>query len=439
MPARPRPSLLPHLPVPRRPLLALPPLLLGLAACGPNRSGGGQSDGTLRFAWWGNEKRDALTNQALDLYTRENPEITVSAEPSDWSGYWDKLATQVAGGDIPDILQMDEGYLAEYASRGVLLDLAGTALDTSAFEESALEAGRVDGALHAVNAGINAPVLLANPALFEQAGVDMPDDTTWTWDELVELAARITASTPEGTYGVQQLGIQGDPPLSVHLRQQGAQKFSAEGGIGFTAEHLQQWMDLAVRLQDTAAAPPADVAVEESGQTVDQSLFARGKCALQSQWSNQIVTLDGPLEGTAVPLRMPSMTGSAADAQLWYKASMYFSVAQSTADPEAAAALVDWLVNSEEAGKILLAERGVPANLDVRAAIAGDLGASDRKAADFIAAIADQLGEQPPLTPPGGSAVGDAVQRAMQDVLFGRAEPAAAAAAAVAEAESALG
>src|SRR5690606_15646425 len=107
---------------------------------------------------------------------------------------------------------------------------------------------------------------------------------------------------------------------------------------GFTAAHLQQWMDLALRLQDTGAAPPADVAVEESGQTVDQSLFARGRCALQSQWSNQIVTLDGPLEGTVVPLRMPSMTGSAADAQLWYKASMYFSVARSTAAPEAAVA-----------------------------------------------------------------------------------------------------
>src|SRR5690606_34188528 len=130
--------------------------------------------------------------------------LTISAEPGDWSGYWDKLATQVASGDSPDVIQMDEGYLAEYSSRDILLDLSTTGLDTSAFDESALEAGRVDGGLYAVNAGVNAPVLLANPDVFAAAGVDMPDDTTWTWDDLVDIAVRISQGTPEGTYGVQQ-------------------------------------------------------------------------------------------------------------------------------------------------------------------------------------------------------------------------------------------
>ena len=439
MSAHPRP--LPTFGLPRRAALAVPPALLALSACGPNRSGDGDGaggDGSLRFAWWGNEKRDALTNQALELYLEQNEGVSVSAEPTDWGGYWDRLATQIAGGDIPDIIQMDEGYLAEYASRDVLLDLSGTDLETSAFDPAALDAGTVDGGLFAINAGINTPVLLANPAVFEAAGVEMPDDSTWTWDDLVDLASRITEGTEDGTYGVQQIGIQGDPPLSVYLRQLGAERFSDEG-IGFTAEHLQQWMELALRLQDTGAAPPADVAVEESGQTVDQSLFAVGRCALQSQWSNQIVTLDGPLDGTVVPLRMPSMTGSAADAQLWYKASMYFSVSASSPNQDAAVALVDWLVNSPDAGRILLAERGIPANLDVREAITGELGASDAKAADFIAAIAEELGDPPHITPPGGSAVGDAVQRAMEDLVFGRADPATASAAAVAEAEAALG
>ena len=432
--------------MPRRTVLAAPAGLLGLAglaACGPNAPGRGSggsdgADGALRFAWWGNTKRDELTKKALDTYQGEHTDVTVGAETTDWSSYWDKLATQVAGGDTPDLLQMDEAYLAEYGSRGVLAPLDGTALSTDDFEPSALQAGQVDGELLAVNAGVNAPVLLANPAVFEAAGVDLPDDTTWTWDDLVDLATRITEGTPEGTYGVQQLGIAGDPTFSVYLRQLGVQKFDGDG-LGFTTEHLQKWFELAVRLQDTKAAPPADVAVEESGQAVDQSLFATGKCGLQSQWSNQVVTFDSSLDGTVKVLRMPSLAGSADEAQLWYKASMYFAVSARSQRQDAAVALLDWLVNSEEAGKILLAERGVPANLTVREAIVPDLTDADRKAVDFIAAIAEEVGELPPLTPPGGNGVGDALQRGMEDVLFGRVEVADAATSVLAEAQSALG
>src|SRR5699024_8488147 len=98
--------------------------LTTLAACGPNMAGSSGSDpGTVRFAWWGNPTRDELTRAAIDAYAEVAQDITVAAEPGEWDGYWDKLATQVAGGDCPDVLQMDESYLAESASRGIHLDL----------------------------------------------------------------------------------------------------------------------------------------------------------------------------------------------------------------------------------------------------------------------------------------------------------------------------
>ncbi|MGO2359891.1 MAG: ABC transporter substrate-binding protein [Brachybacterium tyrofermentans] len=429
----------------RRTALALPAALVSLgslSACGPNASGGGGGDesgsGSLRFAWWGNPRRDELTKAAISAYQEVAPDLTISAEPGDWGGYWDKLATQIAGGDAPDVIQMDEGYLAEYSSRDILLDLGTTDLDTSAVDEAALDAGRVDDGLFALNAGINAPVLLANPDVFEAAGVEMPDDTTWTWDDLADIATRITDATEDGTYGVQQFGAAGGPPLSVYLRQLGADRFGPDG-LGYTAEQLQQWMDYVLDLQNSGAAPPASVAVEEAGQSVDQSLFAVGKCGLQSQWSNQVVTLDASLDGKVVILRMPSMTGKAADAQLWYKASMYFSIAATSTTQDEGVAFIDWLVNDPDAGKILLAERGVPANLDVRESIVPDLTDSDLKAVDFIEAIADELGDPPPITPPGGGAADDVLARCVEDVLFGRADPADAGAAAVDEAAGALG
>ncbi|APX33276.1 sugar ABC transporter substrate-binding protein [Brachybacterium sp. P6-10-X1] len=428
----------------RRTALALPVALAALAplaACGPNASGGGgggSGSSSLRFAWWGNAARDELTRAALDAYEDVAPDLTISAEPGDWSGYWDKLATQVAGGDCPDVIQMDEGYLAEYASREILIDLSTTDIETSAFDQAALDAGRIDGSLFALNAGINAPVLLANPDVFAAAGVDLPDDTTWTWDDLVDIGSRISEGTPEGTYGVQQFGAAGGPPLTVYLRQLGAERFGPEG-VGYTAEQLQSWMEFVLRLQDTGAAPPTSVAVEDAAQSVDQTLFAVGRCGLQAQWSNQVVTFDDSLDGRSVILRMPSMTGRVADVKLWYKASMYFSIASTSGHQADAAAFVDWLVNSTDAGKILLAERGVPANLEVREAILPELSDSDLKAVDFIEAIAGELGDPPPITPPGGGAVDDALARHVEDVLFGSADPAAASAAVIDEAPGLLG
>lgn len=423
----------------RRTALALPAAVAGLtalAACGPNA--GGEEDGSqLRFAWWGNAARDRMTGEALDLYSEQN-DVSIAEEPTDWGGYWDKLATQVAGGDVPDILQMDEGYLAEYSSRGIILDLAETSLDTSGFDASALDAGKVDGGLYAVNAGINAPVLLANPAVFEAAGVELPDDSTWTWDDMVDIAVRISEGTEDGTFGIQQLGVAGDPAMSVFLRQLGAEKFDGDA-LGFGAGELEQWMELAQRLQDSGAAPGTEVAVEEAGQSVDQTMFATGTLGLQSQWSNQLVTFDEALDGQVVILRMPSREGSADAAQLWYKASMYFAVSASSENAEAAVSLVDWLVTSPDAGRILLAERGVPADLDVREAIADSLSEADAKVVDFIEQIEPELGEAPPITPPGGGSVGDAFQRAMEEVLFGRSDIPSAAQSAIDEAAGLLG
>lgn len=64
--------------------------------------------------------------------------------------------------------------IAEYSGRQVLLDLGSTELEMAAFDGAALDAGRVDGGLFAVNAGINAPVLLTNPDVFEATGTDLP-------------------------------------------------------------------------------------------------------------------------------------------------------------------------------------------------------------------------------------------------------------------------
>ncbi|GAA4518937.1 extracellular solute-binding protein [Brachybacterium paraconglomeratum] len=417
----------------RRKALALGlavPGLAGLAACGPNASsgggggGGGAEDGSasLRVAWWGNPTRDENTQNVADAYTEANPDVTLSLEPGEWSGYWDKLATQTAGGDFPDVVQMDEKYLAEYGQRGALLDLAGAGLDTSDFAPGSVEVGELpEVGLAAINSGLNAFAFLLNPVVFKEAGVEIPDDSTWTWDDLVDTAVKISENTPDGTWGMTQMGtVQG--LFQVYVRQAGQDQYK-DGGAGFDAATGTAWFEWVKQLQDSGACPEASLSVEDSAKSMDQSFFATGKVAMTVAWSNQVVAHDGLVPEGIVVLRPPSMSGSSADAQLWYKASMYWAVSANASNPEAAVAFVDYLVNSPDAGKILSVERGVPGNLTVREAIVPDLDEANTKAVDFLDLIESELGSAPEITPQGGGQFEDILTRAGEDMLFGTITP----------------
>src|SRR5690606_41432516 len=147
----------------------------------------------------GGDERRATTRRALALHAAEHAGGPVAPVPADLSSYWDKLAPQTAAGDAPDTIQMEEAFLAEYAERGALLDLSTAGLDTSGFTEGLAAAGTVgDAGKVGVRGGSNAPIMLGNASLFEKAGIDLPDDTTWTWDDQLEIAKAITDATVDG-------------------------------------------------------------------------------------------------------------------------------------------------------------------------------------------------------------------------------------------------
>lgn len=419
-----------------------------LASCGPNASGGGGDDGggggdegsgssAIRLTWWGNPTRDEMTQQVVDAYAEVEDSVTISPEPGEWSGYWDKLATQAAGGDLPDVIQMDEKYISEYGGRGTLLDLAEAGLDTSEFAEGAVEVGELPGeGLMAINAGLNAAIFLINPAVFEMAGVELPDDSTWTWDDLIDIAVQISENTDEGIYGMTQMATV-QALFQVWVRQLGQDQYR-DGGAGFDAEAATSLMEYAQRIQDTGAGPDASVSVEDAAQSLDQSLFATDRIGITVAWSNQVVAHDAAVPGGITAMRPPSMTGSSADVALWYKASMYWSISASAQDPEAALGFVDYLVNSPEAGQILSVERGVPGNLTVREAITPDLDEANMMAVDYLDTIENELGPAPEITPQGGGEFEAILTRAGEDMLFGRISPAEAGQRLVDELEAAL-
>ena len=405
--------------------------LLAASACGGDSGGGSSSaDGgkvTLRFTWWGSDTRTKLTQQVIDAYQKDHPNVTIKGEFGEWSGYWDKLATTVAANDAPDIIQMDEKYLREYADRGALLDLKkADGLDTGKFEPDTLGAGEFDGGLYGLNAGINSFAVVVNPAAFKTAGVPIPDDKTWTWDDFAKTAAEITTKTGGKVTGTGALGTN-EAGLNLWARQNGESLWTKDGKLGVSPEKTTDFFKYILKLRDAKAIPSAEAISQDMNASLDQSAFATGKLAMSFIWSNQLVAFSKATGQQLKLLRIPSPDGQAAKNGSYYKGSMFWSISARSKHQKEATEFVNYLANNPAAGGVLLAERGVPPNTEVRAGVTPKLKPEDAATAKFIQDIKQDLGDPSPAPPVGGGQVEKIIQRYTTEVLFGRQTPEAAA------------
>jgi multiple sugar transport system substrate-binding protein len=399
--------------------------LLVPAACGSgSKQGGSGGSVTLRVSTWGNDSRLKLTQQAVDAFTAANPNIKVKIENSEWTAYWDKLATATAGKNAPDVIQMDESYIAAYGGRHALLDLTKekSSLDLSAMDPKVLETGKVDGTLVGAPIGIANFSIGVNPKVLKSAGVSIPDDKTWTWDQLAQMSAQVTQKLgSQGVYGFDGFGT-GAAELGAWARQKGEEVWPTNGP-GVSEATITSFFDYAKKLAATKATPPASVQVENANATLDGSLFATNKAAFHMLFHTQISAF-GAASGTEMQLlRLPSQaTGQ--PAKMVNKASMYWSVSSRSKNAEAAAKLVDFLLTDPAATKILTTERGIPAIPAVQKEVAPLLDPQGKIALDFSQAVTPELAPPPQVTPQNASGFSKQFTVVGTDVLFGRSSPA---------------
>ena len=57
---------------------------------------------TLNLAFWGNDVRAALYDEAIAAFNEEYPNITVNSSLLGFPEFWEKRQTEAAGGGLPD-------------------------------------------------------------------------------------------------------------------------------------------------------------------------------------------------------------------------------------------------------------------------------------------------------------------------------------------------
>ena len=346
---------------------------------------------SMTFTWWGNQTRNERTQAALDLYSEQNPGVTFDTQPAEWNDYWTKLSTLAAGNSLPECLQMDYSYLAQYVAADLLVDLTpyvedGT-LDVSNVSQGILDAGSIDGKLYAVCAGMNAPSLFYNKTLLDSLGITVKDNMTI--DEFEAVAREV----------YEKSGVKTDLPYSAGdnylpyaMRSHDVVKLFNEDSLNVTdAASLVPGFQIYEDGVKDGWIIGADVHAELTSNSVEQSpLVYFSSEATQSWcgffWSNQLSAMVAAApEGMEIGITTwPSENPQKSN---FLKPSQFFSIAETSQNKEEAAKFLDWFTNSIECNNILMAERGIPVNSDVAEAIKPNVDENSQKVFDYIAEV----------------------------------------------------
>jgi multiple sugar transport system substrate-binding protein len=385
-------------------------------------SGGNGDKIVLRMSWWGSQTRHDLTMKALKLFEQKHPNITVKPEYSGWDGYFDKLSTQVAGANAPDVIQMDYAYLTDYAKRGALLDLdkyvQSKDLDIADHDKSMIKAGSVDGKLYAVTLGVNAPGVLYNSTVFQNLGIEEPKED-WTWKDFGDIAAKIAKAKGQGFYG--SADISGTTNMfEILVRQNGHSLFN-NGQFAATKDDLKQWFTMWDNLRKNGGATPAEVTAAATNAQETRPISV-GTAAMDFAWSNQVIAFQKALKNQNDKIKVQVIPHSEGEKKIgeYLKPSMFVSGYAKTAHPKEVAELINFLVNDPDCAKILGTERGIPVNSKIREQLKQSAPEQEKMIYDFIETVSKHSSDIDPPYPQGFSELDKSFHTTSEQISFGQ-------------------
>ena len=374
----------------------------------------------LNVAWWGNQTRNDRTQAVLDLYTAENG-TTFDVTMNNFGDYWTTMATASAGGQLPDVLQHSTAYIQQYVDNGLLLNLSpyidSGALDVSNIGESILNLGLINDGIYGICVGTNGLACLYNKTALDAAGLQINDLTTM--DDFLVLCKEVYDKTGYKT----DLGYGTENFLPYVIRGLGKSLF-VDGQLGVTVEDMTYFYGLYERGVKEGWLLGGDVFASLVAGSVEQNPMVYGSapsnmswCAFN--WTNQMVAMQNAApEGMTLGLTtLPSPDPVKSN---YLACSMYFSISANTAEPDEAVKFLNYFVNSVDANKILLGERGIPVSSVVGDAIADDLDDVTKQVVAFVNnVVVPNSSPTPAADPDGASEVHAANRELVEQISYG--------------------
>ena len=165
-------------------------LLSALAACSAAR----EDRVTVRF--WGLGREGEVVRDLVPDFERRNPGVHLVVQQIPWTSAHEKLLTAFVGRATPDLAQLGNTWIPEFAAIGALEPLdASVALSTSVssagFFPGVWATSLYDGALYGIPWYVDTRVLFYRPDLLARAGFPSAPKTWSEWRDAMRKVKRL--------------------------------------------------------------------------------------------------------------------------------------------------------------------------------------------------------------------------------------------------------
>ncbi len=319
-------------------------------------------DVTLDYMIWNASGKDGMDAIAR-AFEEENPGIQVNVQVTPWDQYWPKLEAAALGGSMPDLFVMHSQEVAKYTEGDVLLPLNDyieeADIDMSKYPEDISEIYLTEEDEQiAIPRDYDTIGLWYNKEIFDEAGIDYPDET-WTWDTLLDTALELTDEENE-IYGMLAPVNNQEGYYSFLYQNDGYVLNEDKTESGFrdpnTVEGMQWYVDLSL---EHGVSPTAAQFADNDRMVYFQS----GRAAMGTFGSYQASTFVRN-EYTAEHIDVAPLPKGKTNATIYNGTGN--SIAADTDHPEEALKFLDFL--SSEEGQRIMGEHGttMPSHEDAR-------------------------------------------------------------------------
>ncbi|MBI2942158.1 MAG: sugar ABC transporter substrate-binding protein [Chloroflexi bacterium] len=219
----------------------------------------------LRFAVAYDPTALDFVKKGVTMVEAKFPQLKIKVENTPWADYWQKLTTDVAGGNAPDTILMVTMYAQEWLVKNVLLDLdpyiRAEKFDIEDYWPKMMPAYKdKQGHVYALPYDISVQTFYFSQEIFQKAGLPAPT-ADMSWDQLRQMAPQLVKREGDRTTQFAYDGFPTGWPLEGFLWQNGGRLLSADRkecliNSPECTEVVQYFTDL--RVKDKVAPTPAD-------------------------------------------------------------------------------------------------------------------------------------------------------------------------------------
>ncbi|MFL6547314.1 MAG: sugar ABC transporter substrate-binding protein [Povalibacter sp.] len=233
-------------------------LLQGIAATAVASSGcSRRTQGKVPLKFWAVGREGEVAADLLTGFEREHPDLDLEIQKLPWTAAHEKLLTAYAGETLPDVCQLGNTWVPEFAALNALSPLdefqqSSTTVVQSDYFPGFFESNRVAKNLFGIPWYVDTRLLYYRRDLLSKAGFDSPPVT---WDEWRRMLAGIKQIVGPDRYSVL-LPINEFEPLLVLALQQPTEVLREGGRYGnFRSADFRRALSFYIEMFDREWAP----------------------------------------------------------------------------------------------------------------------------------------------------------------------------------------